>query len=110
MHHIATSLTLAGLFAAAPMQVIPLLDESARLDLIDLYEANMPAQVTNRFNGMTEMIMLSDTLIALRLTEVSTLEMRLTADSIIELRHCIALPEHVCTEVHQYTPDWQELP
>lgn len=100
---------LASLFVAAPLTVLPLLDESARLDLIDLYEANMPAQVTNRHGGMTEMTMLSDTLIALRMTEVSTLEMRLMEDSTIELRHCIALPEHVCTRQQRYTADWQEI-
>lgn len=100
---------IVALFTAAPLSIMPLLTQSERLDLVDLYEANMQAQVQNRFGGMTELTALSDTLIALRMTEVSTLEMRLRPDSIIELRHSVALPEYIKTTTRYFTTDWQKV-
>lgn len=102
-------ITLAALFVAAPVSVMPLLDKGARLDLIDLAEANMEAQAGNRFGGVTRMTHLSDTLISLQLTEVSTMDIRLLPDSTIEVTHCVKLPEHVNTVKHRYDTDWKKV-
>lgn len=107
MLHSLLSLSLSALFAAAPLQVIPLLTESDRLDLIDLYEAGMTAQVTNRYGGTSEMTMLSDTLVAVRMTDVSTLELRLKEDSLIEVKHTVTLPEQSYSTVRLYTTEWE---
>lgn len=106
IHLISPTLTLAALFTAAPIEVLPLLDKTMRLDLMDLYEAHMEARIGNRFGGETEMTMLSDTLIALRMTQVSTFEMRLLEDSTIEVKHSYSLPKHVGTSVQRYSTDW----
>lgn len=109
MNHIAT-LTLASLFVVAPMTVVPLLDKNARLDLIDLYEAGLKAQIGNRYGGATEMTMLSDTLIELKLTSVSTMQLRLTPDSIIEMRHSVEAPDLKSTKVRRFDVNWNEKP
>lgn len=106
MIRILSTLTLSALFTAAPTEVLPLIDKPSRLDMVDLYEAGMSAVVANRFGGQSELTMLSDTLVALRLTEISTVEMRLLADSTIELRHTYALPEGVQTTKKYYNTNW----
>lgn len=90
---------LVSLFIAAPVSVFPLLDHSARLDLIDYYEAGMPAKVENRYGGTTELLHLSDTLIVLNLTSASTMEMRMAEDSAVTLKRIFKTPEgEYCTQ------------
>lgn len=103
------ALSLATLFVAAPMEIIPLLDRNARLDLVDYFEAGQTARVENRLGGNTEMTVLSDTLLALRMTEVSTIELRLTSDSTIELSHIYTLPERTITTRRCFTTEWEGI-
>lgn len=100
---------LATLFVTAPTSVVPLLNQSTRLDLIDLYEAGMTAQGGNRYGGISEMTMLNDTLLTVRLTDVSTLQMRLVSDSIVEVTHSVKAAERDFTTTACYTKDWQEV-
>lgn len=99
-------ITLASLFIAAPLSVMPLLDKNARMDMVDLYEANMTAQAGNRYGGISELTMLSDTLVALQLTECSTMEIRLTQDSLIEVKHNVAA-QHVNSTTKYYDLNWE---
>lgn len=101
-------ITLSALFIAAPLAVMPLLDKNARMDMVDLYEANITATVGNRYGGISELTMLSDTLIAVNLTESSTMEIRLTADSLIEVKHNVAAKK-VNTKVRYYDLNWSEI-
>lgn len=100
---------LVTLFLAAPVSVMPLLTLSDRLDLIDLFEARMPAQVTNRFGGKTEMTMLSDSLITLRMTEATKLELRLQTDSTIEMSKIIELPDKKLRTVKVFSTNWEKI-
>lgn len=88
-----SKITLAAFFAAAPFEVVPLLDTNSRLDLIDLYEAGQPAKVINKYGGTTELTHLSDTLLVLKMTEVSQVEFRHANDSTIEMVQKFLLPE-----------------
>lgn len=100
---------LVGLFIGAPVSVMPLLTMSDRLDMIDLFEAKMPGQVTNRFGGKSEMTALSDTLIAVRMTEATSLELRLLTDSTVEMTRIIKLPETTMKTVKAFNLNWEEI-
>lgn len=100
---------LATLFVSAPDIVVPLLDHSTRLDLIDLYEAGLTAQGGNRYGGVSEMSEMSDSIIYLRLTEVSQLEMRLLPDSIVEVTHRVKTPEKEVLTTNRYDAHWQVI-
>lgn len=109
MIHNLAPLTLSALFVAAPLQVLPLLEKNARLDLIDLYEAHMHAEITNRYGGQTTMTALSDTLITLQLTSASNLELRLLPDSTIEVRHAVQTQEFTNTKIDCYDTSWHKI-
>lgn len=100
---------LVSLFIVAPISVLPLLDTSARIDLIDYYEANMAAKVENRYEGISEMTELSDSLVEVRLTDVSTIEMRLTNDSNVVVRHTYTLPEGNIVSEKVYDREWKRI-
>lgn len=93
---------LAAFFVAASSAIMPLLDKTMRLDLIDLYEAGMPAKCTNRYGGTTTMTTLSDSLVSLQLTNVSEMEFRLTRDSMVEVRHTYKLADTTMVDVKKY--------
>ena len=101
--------TLAALFISAPMTVIPLLDRSARMDMIDLYEAGMAAQSGNRYGGVSTMTHCSDSLITVHLTDVSTMTLQLVNDSVVELSHKVFTKdvEHVTS--HLYDHHWHRI-
>lgn len=90
-----SAVSLVTLFFSAPLSVVPLLDSSARMDMVDLFEAGQPAQVGNRYGGVSEMTVLTDSLILLRLTDVSTMELRLLPDTTLSVRHTVTTPDSV---------------
>lgn len=106
----STQTAIAAFFVAAPTAVMPLLDRSARLDMIDLYEARMEAVVGNRFGGTSTLEVMSDSLLQLCLTEVSDMTIRLTPDSLLELTRSIDTPEGKRVSTKLYTTDWKRLP
>lgn len=99
--------TLATLFATAPMQVIPLLEPSSRLDLIDYYEAGMEAKVENRLEGTTTLTHLSDSLVTLQMTESTNMEMRLINDTTIQITNIYHLPDAEMTSIKLYSTAWE---
>lgn len=109
---IATSFaatTLGMLFIAAPINVIPLLDRSARMDLIDLYEAGMTAQTGNRFGGVSTMTYCSDSVITIHLTDISTMNLKLINDSVLELSHKVFAKDAEHVTRHLYDNRWKRI-
>lgn len=100
---------LFSLFVAAPVSVVPLLDRSSRLDLIDLQEAGMEAKAGNKFGGISFLTQASDTALCIKMTESSTMEMMLTPDSMILVRHTVKLPESEHTTTHIYDQNWNKI-
>lgn len=100
---------LIAQFIAAPISVLPILDVSARLDLIDYFEAGMPAKVENRYAGSTELTALSDSLVALRVTEATTMELRLATDSNIVVKRTYTLPEGDVVTEKLYDKEWKRI-
>lgn len=101
------NLTLKSLFIAAPLQVLPLLDVGARMDLVDLYEAHLEARVSNKLGGQSTLTQLSDSLVNLQLTDVSDVELTLGTDSVIVVRHTVKAKDVQKTTEHRYDLDWK---
>ena len=103
-----TALTLLSLFFSAPLSVIPLLDRGQRMDMVDLYEAGQSSQVGNRYGGVSELSVLTDSLLEIRLTEVSSLELRLLPDTTLSIRHTVVTSDSVVhTQIRHFTPTFQ---
>lgn len=66
-----------ALFVQTPREVMPLLDMSARLDLLDLYNNGLAAKVENNCGGQSELLDKTPTSIRLRTTEVGEWQMHL---------------------------------
>lgn len=59
------------------MTELPLLDRSARLDMLDYYEARMEARGTNTMGGTSVMTEKTDSTLTIRLTDLSTWHMEI---------------------------------
>lgn len=103
------SLTLVALFTAAPLYIFPLLGSNARLDLVDYYEAGMAAKVENRLGGTSELTFVSDTLLTLRTTASTMVQLRMPNDTTITITNIYQLPEGEFTKVKHYTTDWEKI-
>lgn len=68
---------MKSLFVALPDSLSPLLTEVNRADFGDFLASNMKAQVKNRFGNTSEMLKLTDDYLLLKVSAVSTAEMKL---------------------------------
>ncbi len=105
---LAAILLIEAFFYAAPVEVLPLIDQSARMDLFDLYKDGQKAEVLNRFGGVTTLTAATDSTLQLRLTECSTWSMQVEHDSILTVRHTFYATDTLTT-VQRYTPHWRKL-
>ncbi len=64
-----------SLFAATPREVLAVVDRSARLDLLDLYNSGLTARVENLLGGQTEMTAKDSTSLTLKTSESGTWKM-----------------------------------
>lgn len=98
------------LFVEAPDTVLPLLTRNNRADCVDFLDAKMRARVTNRLDGRSELLSISDDFLELRNSESSTVQMKLLPfgeDTII------AVVRSVCAEACDsrlsfYYKDWSQ--
>ena len=81
LHFALAQERMRDIYAAAPDSIFPLLTKNNRLDQIDFRENNMPGVVKNRFDGHSELLVLTDRYLKLQLSEHCTVEMRLLSDS-----------------------------
>lgn len=96
------------LFTSVPSRVLSMLDKTARLDMIDLYNNNMKAVAENVYGGQSVMEEKSDDYISIRLTDVSLWQMKLfplSHDTLIVCVHTIASPAQSST-IQGYHHDW----
>lgn len=66
-----------SLFLLCPLTELPLLDRGARMDMLDYYEARMEARGTNRMGGISVLTEKTDSILTLRLTDISTWQMEI---------------------------------
>lgn len=100
---------IRDVYASAPDSIFPLLTKNNRLDQIDFRENNMQAVVKNRFDGHSELLVLSERYLQLRLSERCVVEMRLLSDStfcMVQTYNGLA-PD---SRVRLFDTKWNELP
>ncbi len=100
-------------FNAMPDSMSLLLTSVNRADFIDFLESKMKARVTNRFDGKSEMTVLTPDYIHIRMTPQSTWEMKLLplADSTKVVCAVSTACAPACdSRIRFYTTDWKELP
>lgn len=119
LHSSFAELRIRDVYAEAPDSIFPLLTKNNRLDQIDFRENNMPAVVKNRFDGHTELLVLTERYLKLQLSERCLVEMRLLSDSTLAspsdtvLRVCMVetfsapAPD---SRVRFFDTQWHELP
>jgi len=91
----------------------PLLTSVNRADCIDFLESKMKAEVTNRFEGKSEMTAFSSDYISMQVTPQSSWQMKLLATSDTTKLICVvstACAPACDSSVRFYTTDWKELP
>ena len=81
LHSSFAELRIRDIYAAAPDSIFPLLTKNNRLDQIDFRENNMKAEVKNRFDSRSELLVLTDRYLKLQLSERCLVEMRMLSDS-----------------------------
>ena len=100
---------MRDIYAAAPDSIFPLLTKNNRLDQIDFRENNMQAVVKNQFDDRSELLVLSEKYLQLRLSEHSVVEMRLLSDSVfcmVQTYYAPAPDSHI----RFFDTEWHELP
>ena len=68
---------IADVFRTMPDSIMPYLTASSRLDLIDFKEAGMRASVNNLLEGESEITLLTDDSLSIRMSGVLTVDMQL---------------------------------
>lgn len=102
--------SIRELFARVPRSVMPLLDRSARLDLMDLYGSALPAKCENMFGGQTQMTALTEHTVTLATTAVGQWQLVLIeqpADTLLMTLYTLNA-NGKSTEVTFYDTQWRE--
>ena len=68
---------MAALFKEMPDSLMPYLTRNNRLDMLDFMEAHMKAEVTNRFDGKSEMKALTPDSLFITMNNLLTIDMKL---------------------------------
>ena len=100
---------IRDIYAAAPDSIFLLLTKNNRLDQIDFRENNMQAVVKNHFESNSELLVLSDKYLQLRLSERCMVEMRLLSDSVFCMVQTYNAPASD-SRVRLFDAEWHELP
>lgn len=100
---------IRDIYAEAPDSIFPLLTKNNRLDQIDFRENNMKADVKNKFDAPSELLVLTDRYLKLQLSERCLVEMRLLSDSTICMVQTYNAPAPD-SRVRFFDTIWNELP
>lgn len=114
---IKAQVTMRDMLKTMPDTLVPFLPENACLDFIDFMDSNMKAEVSNRLEGKSELLKLTDTYATLALTRASSLDMRLLdCEEAVDSAHLIlCLVRTYGTDVREstlefYSSTWRKLP
>lgn len=103
---------LRELFVNMPTELLPLLRENDRLDLIDLYDAKMNIQVTNRLDGKSTIKELTGDYLLLSLSPSSSMQMKMLPSHNGDTLLCVVntvTAEAADSRIRLYTKDWQPV-
>ena len=100
---------IRDVYAEAPDSIFPLLTKNNRLDQIDFRENNMKAEVKDKFDNRSELLVLTDCYLKLQLTERCLVEMRLLTDSTFCMVETFLAPAPD-SRLRRFDTQWHELP
>ena len=87
----ASAQKIDTIFAHVPHDVLPLLDNTSRLDMLDLYNNNMSAVAENIYGGQSIMEKKTNDYISIKLTDVSHWQMKVLPMAHDTLYACVRL-------------------
>lgn len=105
----AKAQSIDSLFVNAPAEVMPLLDSTTRLNLLDLYEAWGTAQATNELGGTSQLTSKDSLMLELAPTEGSTWTMARLDSAMLACIHTLRLPASD-SRLTFYDTQWRPLP
>ena len=100
---------IRDIYAEAPDSIFPLLTKNNRLDQIDFRENNMKADVKNKFEDHSELLVLSERYLKLQLSKHCIVEMRLLNDSTFCMVQTYNAPASD-SQIRFFDTSWNELP
>ena len=100
---------IRDIYAEAPDSIFPLLTKNNRLDQIDFRENNMKADVKNKFEDHSELLVLNDKYLKLQLSKHCLVEMRLLNDSTFCMVQTYNAPASD-SKIRFFDTSWNELP
>ena len=99
---------IRDIYAEAPDSIFPLLTKNNRLDQIDFRENNMKADVKNKFEDHSELLVLSERYLKLQLSKHCLVEMRLLNDSTFCIVQTYNAPASD-SQIRFFDTSWNEL-
>ena len=114
----AQDMKMQDFFRQMPASLLPTLSENNRLDMLDFMDSKMKAEVTNRLGGKSEMTVLTDTTLSIRMSEALKVDMLLlkSGSSASSDKEIICLIEtfgrdslSLDSQVRFFTPSWERL-
>ena len=100
---------IRDIYAEAPDSIFPLLTKNNRLDQIDFRENNMKADVKNKFEDHSELLVLSERYLKLQLSKHCLVEMRLLNDSTFCMVQTYNAPASD-SQIRFFDTSWNKLP
>ena len=100
---------IRDIYAEAPDSIFPLLTKNNRLDQIDFRENYMKAEVKNKFDDHSELLVLNERYLKLQLSERCLVEMRLIGDSTFCMVQTYNAPASD-SRIRFFDAAWHELP
>lgn len=100
---------IRDIYAEAPDSIFPLLTKNNRLDQIDFRENNMKADVKNKFEDHSELLVLNDKYLKMQLSKHCLVEMRLLNDSTFCMVQTYNAPASD-SQIRFFDTSWNELP
>ena len=74
---VGASAQMTDYFREIPESLLPTLSVNNRLDMLDFMASNMKAEVTNRLGGKSEMTLLTDSTLTIRMSDALQVDMLL---------------------------------
>ena len=99
---------IRDIYASTPDSIFPLLTKNNRLDQIDFRENNMQAVVKNKFDDHSELLVLNEQYLKLKLSEHCVVEMRLLSDSTFYMVQTYNAPASD-SRIRLFDTNWNEL-
>lgn len=112
----ADTISVRRAFVELPATTLDLLSRSNRLDMLDYYDVDSILRVSNRMEGLSELVKVTPDFIEVRVTPVSTMQLKVLTDrksgaEVVMTLYTVGEEGHASdTEVQFYDSSLRELP